>query len=96
MGWINNDHQAFFENVLLTAFGENLTVEEHQFISGGCINNAVRLDCKEGQYFLKWNQINMADMFERELEGLQCLRKTETIQVPRPINYDEYEDYSSV
>ncbi|MEM8893751.1 MAG: fructosamine kinase family protein [Bacteroidota bacterium] len=94
MDWSNSDQQSFFENVLLTAFGKNLAVQGYHFLSGGCINNAVRLDTTEGQYFLKWNQINMADMFERESEGLKCLACAESIQVPKPISFGSYQDYS--
>ncbi|MBL47822.1 MAG: hypothetical protein CMP28_02595 [Roseibacillus sp.] len=52
-----------------------------QAIGGGCINEAFRL----GEYFIKTNTPARIDMFEMELLGLNALRDTGTVKVPRPI-----------
>ena len=39
-------------------------------LGGGCINNAMRINCTVGKFFMKWNASAPADLFLREAEGL--------------------------
>ena len=54
-------------------------------IGGGCINHASKLETNCGIFFLKWNAQGKSDMFLREMEGLQELRKASKgeLRVPR-------------
>ena len=63
-------------------FGE---VKSSQRVSGGCINNGVRLKTDSGRsFFLKTNQRTPQDMFAREAEGLDALRVVDGPRVPEP------------
>lgn len=53
-------------------------------VSGGCINNAARLDTGKMTYLLKWNPRPLPDMFLAEVEGLNAMRATGTVRVPEP------------
>ncbi|MEQ9301058.1 MAG: fructosamine kinase family protein [Cyclobacteriaceae bacterium] len=87
MGLTNHSLDAFFEQVLFRVFGLESIIKEYQFISGGCINNAVRLDTKNGDFFLKWNESTPEEMFEKEAMGLELLRQSNKIAVPEPIAF---------
>lgn len=75
-------HDQFFESALFQTIGRPLKVRSYQFITGGCINNSLRLETDEGSYFLKWNEDADNDMFEKEVLGLQELRSSEAIRIP--------------
>ncbi len=87
MGLTDLNAEAFFEQVLFQTCGSDLAIKGYQFVSGGCINNAVRLDTQEGDFFLKWNESEPVDMFEKESLGLELLRKSGKIAVPEPIGF---------
>ncbi len=52
-------------------------------LSGGCVNNASRLDTDGGPLFVKLNPGAPPDMFEREAEGLAALTVPGGPRVPR-------------
>ena len=54
-------------------------------VFGGDINQTFHLQTNIGSFFLKLNNGNLKDMFEKEFEGLQLLHQTETIKIPQPI-----------
>ena len=56
-------------------------------VSGGCINNALKLQTNNGAFFAKWNENQKDDMFQIESEGLKCLKKA-GIYVPEVIAFD--------
>jgi fructosamine-3-kinase len=63
-----------------------LQVLESQFLSGGCINPAVKLVCAQQTYFLKWNDAQaFPHMFEKEKQGLTLLADTKTVRIPHVI-----------
>ncbi len=55
-------------------------------ISGGCINQAWRIEGRGGaRYFVKLNDANKLTMFEAEHAGLNAIAATRTVRVPQPI-----------
>jgi protein-ribulosamine 3-kinase len=76
-----NNYQ-FFESALFESTGLALQVMEVQFLSGGCINNAVRLKTEAGSFFLKWNESMEEDMFAAEANGLRLLREDGNLCIP--------------
>ncbi len=69
----------------------NIKLLDTQTVSGGSINQAVKLSTDKGDYFLKWNRDAPDDFFEKEAEGLMHLRTVksdiiipEVIEVGRP------------
>ena len=55
-------------------------------LSGGCINSALKINANCGPFFVKWNDNAVAQMFQKEAKGLQLLRNTNTIRLPKTIN----------
>ncbi len=85
------DNNPFFEQVLFESTGQNLKVLEVQFLSGGCINNAVRLRTAAGDFFLKWNEQAAENMFAAEAEGLRILRNNGSVRIPEVLGQGKVE-----
>jgi protein-ribulosamine 3-kinase len=74
----------------------SLTGEVRNFksASGGCINNGGIIQTGEGQYFLKWNDAHaFPRMLELEKKGLEILRETNTVRVPKTFYAGEVTDF---
>ncbi len=57
--------------------------------SGGCINQGAVIKVDGQRLFLKWNHDAPARLFELEARGLELLRSTEAIAVPKPLHWAE-------
>jgi fructosamine-3-kinase len=73
---------------------ELLTLLEHELqvkitqaeqVHGGDINQTFILHSPKGNLFLKLNNKDRADMFEKEYKGLEISGNTKAIAVPRPL-----------
>jgi protein-ribulosamine 3-kinase len=84
---LHNDQLQFFESILFKALGREVSVTEYQFLSGGCINNALRVDTPAGTFCIKYNEHSPEDMFACEARGLALLRSTNAIHIPEVIGY---------
>jgi fructosamine-3-kinase len=80
-------HEQFFESALFQTFGKQIKVKSFHFITGGCINNSLKLETDAGHFFLKWNEGLDNDMFEKEADGLNLLRRSHSIKIPEVFNY---------
>ena len=67
--------------------GQAFTVVSTEPLSGGCINQAWRLNGKNESYFVKLNSVVHQDMFTAEMAGLREIAATNTIAVPAPLCY---------
>ncbi len=76
------EHAGFFESALFQSLGSKVTISSSRFVSGGCINNTLKLETSEGPFFIKWNDHEDNDMFEKEALGLQLLSKQDILHVP--------------
>ena len=61
------------ESILQKHVGSQASLRGTAFESGGCINNALRINTDAGTFFLKWQVGIPAEMFEKEAEGLRRL-----------------------
>ncbi|MCC5944031.1 MAG: fructosamine kinase family protein [Bernardetiaceae bacterium] len=86
---LSTDQDEFFEQILFRALGTSVSLKRFEFLSGGCINMAVRLDTEEGSFFLKWNESKAPIFFEKEAQGLEQLAATGTFRVPRVGGFGE-------
>jgi fructosamine-3-kinase len=67
--------------------------ETQQSISGGCINQAVKVADQQRSFFVKTNQGKLPDdrlsaqlaMFEAEYDGLKAMHNSHTLKVPQPL-----------
>jgi fructosamine-3-kinase len=85
---IPNAIEKEIKSVLLSKKGEGITILDLQPVSGGCINNATKIITNYGNFFLKWNINASEKMFDTEVKGLELLRKSKTIYIPKLIAYD--------
>jgi len=75
--------------------GSDSTIRSIKSIAGGSINNAYKLETSSGNYFLKVNSASrFPGMFEAEENGLDLLRKTNGVDVPKTICVGEFENTS--
>lgn len=73
---------------ILDYFSEhlNITSTKASRLSGGSINQAVKVISDKGDYFLKWNHSAPDDFFEKEAEGLNLLSSAGTsLRIPEVI-----------
>lgn len=67
-----------------------LDIHHAERLTGGSINDAVRLNTSGGAFFLKWNRNSPPGMFTAEARGLAILREAaDAIRVPRVIRYSD-------
>lgn len=66
------------------------SVTAQRSVGGGCINHGMRLITQTGDtFFLKVNPAAPPDMFAREADGLDALRKGEGPRIPQPFCFGE-------
>jgi protein-ribulosamine 3-kinase len=76
--------KAEVEKALTNRFGKLVVINHSEFIGGGCINNALKLNTNQGPFFMKWNDKGPADLFTREAESLLELKKAAEDQIVVP------------
>ncbi|MGC8864108.1 MAG: fructosamine kinase family protein [Bacteroidales bacterium] len=79
---------------ILTVLERNLNIRVDLLGSrpqgGGDINKALRLDTSAGCFFIKFNNAQRyPGMFKLEADGLNLMRKTQTVFVPEVIGYGD-------
>jgi fructosamine-3-kinase len=84
---IHNSQIEFFESILFEGLGQEIAVTNYEFLSGGNINNAVKIETAKGYFFVKWNESDHAEAFACEARGLELLRSTQEVQVPEIIAF---------
>lgn len=71
---------------LRSCFGEDVVVHNTQALSGGDINEVLRLSTSHGEFCVKRNSASLfPNMFEREASGLELLRSNSSFTVPEVI-----------
>ena len=72
------------DEAILALFGENLRIVSKRPVYGGDINDSYRLSLSDGTaVFMKCNTPANLSFFEAEAKGLDALRQTGTIGVPK-------------
>jgi len=67
------------------ATGVKAELKQQGSVSGGCINQALRVQYGDAAYFVKLNSASQLEMFEAEAQGLLELKNSKTLRVPEPI-----------
>ena len=71
---------------LRSCFGEDVVVHNTQALSGGDINEVLRLSTSHGEFCVKRNSASrFPAMFEREASGLELLRTNSRFTLPKVI-----------
>lgn len=86
------DYSHLLSRMLFQVTGQELSVTNVLMQSGGCINMSVKAVTDQGDFFVKWNELEYADMFEKEARGLRLLGKTDTVKVPEVLGYGQVEE----
>ena len=66
---------AYLCDELQKKLGTNVLIKEKHALGGGCISNSLMLQTSQGDFFLKWNFSCADDLFIREAECLEELKK---------------------
>ena len=74
---------------IATATGKQAALVQQGAVGGGCINQAMRVQYGDEQYFVKLNSAGQLAMFEAEARGLQELLDSRTLRVPQPVCWGE-------
>jgi protein-ribulosamine 3-kinase len=71
---------------IASSTGMPFCVQTKDALGGGCINQAYRVDGRDGQrYFIKLNSADKSPMFSAEAIALANIASTGTVRVPRPV-----------
>lgn len=74
------------DQAITSLFGENLRIVSKRPVHGGDINESYCLSLSDGSaVFMKCNSLKNLSFFEAEAKGLDALRKTEAIGVPKAL-----------
>ena len=90
------------EQVISTAISQTFKLNSHSAVSGGDINQALRLDGillennEATSFFIKLNRKELLPMFEAEAAGLLEIAKSKTIRVPHVISIGGEGDHSFI
>lgn len=79
-----SDWQIIVDHIS-AASGEAFCPNQSNGLSGGSINNAMRLSDGKRHWFVKTNHSSRLDMFEAEAAGLSALAEPEEIRVAQPL-----------
>ncbi len=71
--------------------GEPFSIQNHQALAGGDINNAQRISGHGQNYFVKTNHASYSEMFSAEAKALKVMAKTNTLRVPEFICHGHYD-----
>ncbi|MCR9253375.1 MAG: fructosamine kinase family protein [bacterium] len=83
--------QQFLESIIFQTFGKNPSITEIQYVGGGCINNTLKVSFDKEQYFVKWNEDEENDMFQKEELGLSKLREVNSLNIPKTYQFGRIE-----
>lgn len=72
------------ESRLSAKFHTGVKIFGSHTLGGGCINHASKIETSVGTFFLKWNKNCPADIFLREAESLEELRRAAKGQLAVP------------
>lgn len=83
------------EKAIQTAAGAELKIRSINPVSGGCVNQAFKVNSSNENYFFKLNDsASYPGMFDAEAHGLNLLRKAGSIAVPSVIGLGKTADKS--
>lgn len=83
-----------FLNQALEQVLSKCTIQKVRMQGGGYINSAAVVGTNHGDFFIKWNDADFADMFIQEAKGLALLNSIEVIQAPKICGLGTVEDKS--
>ncbi|UZR95716.1 fructosamine kinase family protein [Chondrinema litorale] len=87
---IYKSESDFFQKILLLATGKIHEVRHVYFISGGFVNQSVKVDTDSAKFFIKFNETKSGLMFTSEATSLKFLKsKLKSVIIPDVIFFGE-------
>lgn len=87
-----HDPLPLYESILFEAFGKELGIKDAQLIAAGNLNQGTALHTDQGSFFLKTNHLDASDLFLKEMQGLELIRRNTSLHVPSSIQWGRLED----
>jgi len=79
------------ERALSQKLGEDVRLENYAPVGGGCINSCYKLSTTSGDFFIKYNRADkFPGMFEAEARGLEILRTSGAVRIPKIILQQDF------
>jgi fructosamine-3-kinase len=75
------------EHAISEHFDTPFTIEEHEKLTGGEINQAYVITSGEPRFFVKVNDKNHSERFQIEAEQLALLKQSNTVNTPKVITF---------
>lgn len=92
---INDSLQSLFKSILEKHTGKTEQIEKISSLSGGSINNALRVKTTNGTWFAKYNSAERyPGMFEKEALGLELLHSAGEVHTPKVIGCESADGQS--
>ncbi|WP_158281372.1 fructosamine kinase family protein [Sediminitomix flava] len=86
--------KTLFQNIFSEVIGKNVNVQSFQSLSGGCIHQAYSVRTNQGAFFIKLNEKNKLDMFQKEEHSLDALRSNSGLIIPQVVTVGQFENYA--
>ena len=94
---ISKDLKEELERQLTKNFSRPVIIQNIKPVSGGCINETMKLETNLKTFFLKVNSAKkFPGMFEAEAKGLQLLASADEIKIPSVVLFGRYSDSSYI
>ena len=91
---MNGNWKDIEKNISIT-LGNKIRFKESSDVSGGCINQVTKVtDSNNKHWLIKTNKPTEFDMFKAESLGLDALRESQVIRVPKSICCGSNDDFS--
>jgi len=73
-----------FESIFFESFGQDVEIEEFTVVASGVVNIGAKLVTSKGTFFVKLNELEVADFFQSEAADLRLI--SPFVKVPAVIN----------
>ena len=90
------DYNYLVQRILFQVFGKDLEIASLKMENGGCVNMALSVSTNQEEYFIKWNELEFVDMFEKEAFGLEILASLNIVSIPEVIGFGQIEELSLI
>src|SRR5689334_12705476 len=86
----NDNFKIYIEEHLQNHVKQKIIIRQIFPVSGGSINNCLKLQCDSSSYFIKINDAEkFPSMFDLEKEGLEAIKKS-GLRIPEVIVSDRF------
>jgi fructosamine-3-kinase len=79
---------------IIAVTGRSFHIETIDAVGGGCINQTYCIAGNGQRFFVKINSADGWDVFAAEAEGLQEIRRSDTLRVPQPVGWGHNESHA--